>query len=76
MLRKRSDSLPPGGGVGMKEYRMYCLDGDGKIGAGEWFDANDDADALAIVRAKRLSVRCEVWERTRLVGTVSAFCGE
>ena len=41
---------------------MYCLDGAGKVGSGEWFEARDEEDALAAVRAKKLSVRCEVWD--------------
>jgi len=54
---------------------MYCLDGTGKIGSGEWFEASNDEEALAIVRAKKLLVVCEVWERGRLVGRVSAYVG-
>ena len=57
----------------MPDFRMYCLDGAGKIGTGEWFEASNDEEALAIVRAKKLSVVCEVWERNRLVGRVSAY---
>jgi len=57
----------------MPDYRMYCLDRAEKIGSGEWFEAPNDEEALAIVRAKKLSVLCEVWERDRLVGRVSAY---
>lgn len=57
----------------MPDYRMYCLDGAGNIGSGEWFEAANDEEALAIVRTKKLSVICEVWERNRLVGKVSAY---
>lgn len=57
----------------MLDYRMYCLDGPGKIGSGEWFEARNDDEALAIVRAKGLSVACEVWRLGRLVGTIAAL---
>jgi hypothetical protein len=56
----------------MSDYRMYCLDGVGKIGSGEWIEAGSDEEALAQVRAKKLSVKCEIWERNRLVGIVPA----
>ena len=56
----------------MGDYRLYCLDGAGKIGSGEWFEADNDAEALAFVRAKKLSVGCEVWDQSRLVGRVEA----
>lgn len=57
----------------MASYRMYCLDGAGKIGSGEWFEAAHDEEALAGVRDKRLPVVCEVWEQNRLVGLVRAY---
>jgi hypothetical protein len=59
----------------MADYRMYCLKGAGKIGPGEWLDANTDDEALARARAKMLSVRCEVWAGNRLVGMVPASLG-
>jgi hypothetical protein len=58
----------------MTEYRVYCLDGTGKISAtGEWIEAASDEEAIAIVRAKGLSVRCEVWDGDRLVANVSMY---
>lgn len=60
------------GAMHMSDYRMYCLDGAGHIGSGEWFQANNDDDALAFVRGKKLSIQCEVWSGSRLVGIVAA----
>jgi hypothetical protein len=57
----------------MADYRLYCLDGLGKIGSGEWIEAAGDAEAIMIVRAKKLSVRCELWEHNRLVATIEPF---
>lgn len=57
----------------MTDYRMYCLDGVGKIGSGEWIEAKNEDEALAIVRAKKLAVRCELWAGNRLIGTVPAY---
>jgi hypothetical protein len=32
----------------MADYRLYCLDGVGKITAAEWIDATGDAEVLMI----------------------------
>jgi hypothetical protein len=57
----------------MTDYRLYCLDGVGKIGTGEWVEAAGDAEAIMLVRAKKLSVRCELWDHNRLVATIEPF---
>jgi hypothetical protein len=57
----------------MTDYRLYCLDGVGKIGTGEWVEATGDAEAIMLVRAKKLSVRCELWDHNRLVATIEPF---
>jgi hypothetical protein len=57
----------------MTDYRLYCLDGAGKIGTGEWIEAAGDAEAIMLVRAKKLSVRCELWDHNRLVATIGPF---
>ncbi len=57
----------------MTDYRLYCLDGVGKIGTGEWIEATGDAEAIMLVRAKKLSVRCELWDHNRLVATIEPF---
>jgi hypothetical protein len=54
----------------MADYRLYCLDGVGKIGSGEWIEATGDAEGIMLVKAKKLSVRCELWDHTRLVATI------
>ena len=55
----------------MPDYRMYCLDGAGRIKSFELIAAADDEEALSQVRAKKLSVRCELWDGNRLVGWVA-----
>jgi hypothetical protein len=56
-------------------YRVYCLDGTGKIATAEWLEAEDDADALAQVRERNRPLRCELWERERFVGAVDPAAG-
>ena len=57
------------GAANMPDYRLYCLDGVGKITSGEWIEATGDAEAIMIVRTKKLSLRCELWHENRLVAT-------
>jgi hypothetical protein len=54
----------------MPAYRIYCLDGSGKVWAAEWIEADDDASALDSARQFSSAVRCEVWQGQRLVGRV------
>ena len=54
----------------MASYRLYRLDGAGKIATAEWLEAADDADAQERARALKLSCICEVWDRQRLVARI------
>jgi len=56
----------------MADYRLYCLNGTRHIGSGEWIEANCDDEALALVLAKQLSAKCELWHQNRLVATIPA----
>jgi hypothetical protein len=56
----------------MTSYRLYCLDGAGRIDLAEWIEAEDDAKALARARdLKNGALRCEVWRGNRLVGSLA-----
>jgi hypothetical protein len=55
----------------MSAYRVYCLDGAGKVWAAEWIEADDDSSALESARQFIKAVQCEVWQGQRLVGRVS-----
>lgn len=55
----------------MHHYRVYCLDGAGKISLAEWIEAGDDADATQQAHdLKRGALKCEVWQGDRLVATI------
>jgi hypothetical protein len=54
----------------MPNYRVYCYDGAGKLWVADWVEALDDEAALAAARAMKVAVKCEVWQRDRLVGTI------
>jgi hypothetical protein len=57
----------------MADYRLYCLDGAGRIGSGEWIEAESDEAAIALVKAKKLNVSCEIWDRGRLGAMVAPY---
>ena len=53
-----------------ENFRYYCLDATGHLHSAEWFDADDDEQALRLVADKHPDSRCEVWHGDRLVGKV------
>jgi hypothetical protein len=60
----------------MPAYTLYCLDGDGKVlRAPDHIAAETDQQAIEYARAKKMSVRCELWDRNRLVAQIPAYPG-
>ena len=53
------------------KYRLYCLDGSGRLHEAEWLWAASDADAIALVEEKYPGGTCEIWEERRLVAKLS-----
>ena len=56
----------------MRDYRLYCLNGLGKIAAAEWVSAVDDKEAVILAHAMRKPGDCELWDGSRRVATVPA----
>jgi len=54
-------------GRGLRNYRLYRLDGAGKIASAEWLSAEDDAAATSLARAGKPQTTVEIWDRNRLV---------
>ncbi len=54
----------------MPNYRVYCYDGADKLWVADWVEAADDEAAMAAARAMKVAVKCEVWLRDRMVGTI------
>jgi hypothetical protein len=48
-------------------YRLYCLDGVGKVASAEWVSAEGDEDALRTADKFRRGRACELWQGDRLV---------
>jgi hypothetical protein len=59
------------GEFALRTYRLYRLDGAGKISAAEWIEAIDDEEAHLKAQAYPDTASYELWERKRLVGRVS-----
>jgi hypothetical protein len=56
----------------MPDYRIYCLDGAGKISFAEELIASSDDEAITKAhRLKQKALKCEVWQGRRLVATLS-----
>jgi hypothetical protein len=51
-------------------YRLYRLDGAGKIAAADWIEAADDKDAARRARDREDGNTWEVWDRDRLVARI------
>ena len=54
----------------MRTYRLYRLDGAGKISTAEWIEAVDDDDARLKAQAQLDGARYELWDRQRLIARV------
>ena len=51
----------------MPAYRMYRLDGVGKIISADWIEADADAEAARQAQEMMDGHRFELWQRDRLV---------
>jgi hypothetical protein len=58
------------GGKALGNFRLYRLDGAGKIASAEWLDADDEAQALDLARGLNATTTVEVWNRNKLIGRV------
>ena len=54
----------------MADFRLYRLDGSGKIATAEWLAADDEGHALQLARDLKAPTTVEVWNRNRLVGRI------
>jgi hypothetical protein len=60
-------ALPTGGFSTVPNYRLYRLDGAGRITNAEWIDAAGDDEARSEARARSDSGSFELWEKNRLI---------
>ena len=54
----------------MASYRLYRLDGAGRISTAEWVEADDDVAAKALAVELCTGGAVELWSRNRLVARV------
>lgn len=55
----------------MAEYRLYCLDGVGKVSAAHAFEAADDEAAIEVAKVTYDGYDCELWARDRVVARLN-----
>jgi hypothetical protein len=51
-------------------YRLYCLDGVGKVASAEWIQAEDDEMAIEAANNVRDGRSCELWQAGRLIARI------
>jgi hypothetical protein len=56
----------------MPDYRLYCLADDGRFTKSHEISAANDDEALLKAREMKLPVRCELWEKSRLIAKLPA----
>ena len=56
----------------MADYKLYCLDRNGRISRRHEIVADNDADAIAQSRDHEPSTDCELWSGTRKVALLPA----
>lgn len=54
----------------MPAYRLYDLDGSGKVSGAEWIEADDDSSATDTARLLGKTCRCELWRGPKFVATL------
>ena len=55
----------------MRSYRLYRLDGAGRIMTAEWMEAADDDGAAEQAHDRRGGEAYELWDRQRLIARVN-----
>ena len=56
----------------MPEYRLFCLNGEGRIVKAEAIKASGDDEAIMFAKALKNPTSCELWKRRRLVAKIPA----
>lgn len=69
-IRRMLAAIPVFGGYCVPTYRLYRLDGAGRINGADWIEADDDDAVRAAARETADSSSYEVWDRNRLVERV------
>jgi hypothetical protein len=56
--------------AGLTTYRLFCMDWFGKIMGIETIQAASDKEAVEVARDLDLGIKCEVWDRQRLIARI------
>lgn len=53
-----------------ENYRYYRLDGVGHLHGAEWFYAESDDAAVALIEERHPDTKCEIWQARRIVASL------
>jgi hypothetical protein len=70
LLRNVASAAGKTGFKNVQTYRLYCLDGMGKVASAEWIEAEDDAAAIDVAGTLSGGRACELWQNHRLVARI------
>ena len=59
--------------VYMRHYRLFRLEPRGRVIDAQWLEAAGDESAATLATQFGDGLRCEIWERDRLVGMTEPF---
>jgi len=54
----------------MGDYRLYCLNDEGRFSKSHDINADSDRDAIDKAKELKLPVKCELWQQGRFVATL------
>ena len=54
----------------MASFRLYRLDGAGKITSAEWLEADGDDHAQQLARELEADITIEIWDRNRMIARI------
>ena len=56
----------------MASFRLYRLDGAGRIVSAEWLEADGDDHAQQLARDLNAETTVEIWDRNRMIARIEA----
>jgi len=54
----------------LASFRLYRLDGAGKIVSAEWLEADGDDHAQQLARDLKAEITVEIWDRNRMIARI------
>ena len=68
--RNPSCYVLPRGYASLASFRLYRLDGAGRIVSAEWLEADGDDHAQQLARDLKAETTVEIWDRNRMIARI------